>query len=66
MSYNKGPITKEQAYDLLSGTIIKALSRGIGKCFGSDFEKGQICTVKNLAEIVAELNDRIIKEEVKK
>lgn len=55
-------ITKEQAYDLLSGTILKALERGIAKCFGSDFEKGQICTVKNLAEIVAELNDSIIKE----
>lgn len=58
----KEALTKEQAYDILSGTILKALERGIAKCFGTDFERGQICTVKNLAEIVAELNDRIIKE----
>lgn len=58
--------TKAEAYDLLSGTILKALERGIGKIFGNDFEKGQICTVKNLAEVVAEINSRIIKEEVKR
>lgn len=57
------PITKEEAYDLLSGTIAKAFEKGItrGMLFGSDYEKGQFQTVKNLLEVVNEINEQIVK-----
>lgn len=67
MTKLKKAITKAEAYDLLSGTIARAFVKGFtqGKMLGSEFEKGQFAVLKNLLGIVKEIDESVIKEEVK-